>query len=51
VVEISPFHGEGVAIEPEDVVRIDFADGLFYSVVEDWESVVDGIAWFVDGTA
>jgi hypothetical protein len=39
-VETTPFHRKGVAVEPEDVIRVNLADSLFDAVVEEWKTDV-----------
>lgn len=48
-IEPAPLNREGVSIQPEDVVRVDGADGGFEAGVEGWEADVLRVAGLVDG--
>jgi len=48
LVEMLPFHGERVTVQPEDVVRVNFSDSRLEAVVERRKTVMERVTWFVD---
>lgn len=49
VLEALPLHRKRIPIQPQDVVRIHFADRRLKTIVEGWETSVLGVAGLVDG--